>query len=550
MMSGLFGRRLLGPELLVVALVVVVALLVRARRPAWARAGWRWVRRAAARPQAVVVATGVAAFLVSATVGGLRPMVPAVTDEYSQLLAGETFALGRLANPPHPLWRHFEASQVLQQPTYASKYPPGQGLAIAAGLVATGRRDVGVWLGYALAAAALCWMLQGWLPGRWAVIGSALFVLQPELQTQWAQTYWGGSIALLGGALLLGALPRVLAKADPGSAALLATGVLVLANSRPFTGAVLSIPVALAILWRRGRGSSAERARWARRVALPAAAVLVLGGAGMGFYNARVTGSPWKLPYALHQETYAYAPLFLWQGARVPTTRSADMQAIHRSVLAGVERERASPESFARSRGRSLYVIWATLLRVIPSLALLALPQVLRRGSMRFAAGLLALSFAACLSVSWSAARYLAPALPLLWVLVVQGCRYLAVGASRGRLGGLLPALLLAQAGLFVARSAIYVGGAPRAPLRQQIERALAGLPSDDLVLVEYDPDRVSTDLTFNAPDIDASPIVWARSLGPEADAELLRYYPDRRVWDLRLGGGGNRIRERVRSGR
>ncbi|MGH9667323.1 MAG: hypothetical protein ACRD9L_23110, partial [Bryobacteraceae bacterium] len=163
---------------------------------------------------------------------------PAVHDEFSYILAADTFASGRLTNPPHPMWKHFETFQELQHPTYASKYPPGQGLILAAGKVLFGDPLFGVWLSAGFMCGAICWMLQAWLPARWVLVGVLLAVAQYAIGSYWMEGYWGGALTATGGALMVGAIPRLLREGRGRVAAglMLGFGVSILAMTRPYEG--------------------------------------------------------------------------------------------------------------------------------------------------------------------------------------------------------------------------------------------------------------------------------------------------------------------------
>jgi hypothetical protein len=136
--------------------------------------------RLACRKRLSVVLVGASVLILRLSILPFCPIpLPFVQDDFSFLLAANTFALGRLTNPTPAMWLHFESIQITMQPTYMSMYFPAQGLILAAGKVLFGHPWFGLLIVNALLCAALCWMLQAWLPPTWALLGGLIAVLSP-----------------------------------------------------------------------------------------------------------------------------------------------------------------------------------------------------------------------------------------------------------------------------------------------------------------------------------------------------------------------------------
>src|SRR5712691_7981585 len=328
--------------------------------------------------------------------------VPGIHDEFSYLLMGDTFAHGRLTNPTHPMWMSFESFHINWFPTYSSKYPPGQGAVLALGQL-LGHPWIGVLLSDAAMCAALLWMLQAWMPARWALLGAGLCALKFGVASYWMNSYWGGALAAAGGALVLGALPRIVRTGRARDALLLGLGVAVLANTRPYEGVLFCIPAAGWFLWWLA-GKTRSRAKAGNRVVrvlLPLAGVLAVTAVFIGFYNWRLTGNALLFPHVLNSRTYRTTGLFLWNHPKDPLEYHNQQ---FEDFYNGWEREdfkntwpnvrKVTAEKL--DRVGSTYFWWGTLL-LLPGL-----PFALFDRKMRLPLLIFLLGTAALLALIWS----------------------------------------------------------------------------------------------------------------------------------------------------
>lgn len=472
--------------------------------------------------------------------------VPAGSDDFGYILLGDTLAHFRLANPPHPLSQFFESIFILQQPTYSSIYPLGQGIFLALGRLLFGSFWAGVLLSVGLFCASCYWMLrgwvdQGWITPGWAFVGGLLAVMEFGPLSQWTNSYWGGAVSATAGCLVFGALPR-LTHGGMRIAVVLGLGLALQLLTRPFEFLFLLASVLIFLAW------TERRKLISKRFLKPLIAVSGLLFAALlltGAQDKAVTGSWTTLPYMLSRYEYGVPPTFTFQPNAVPHRVLTPAQELDYRAVAAIHGEGTDTvgEFFERLGFRIRY--YRFFLFAPLYIAVLAFVLTARNRIDWWMIATVVLFALGTNFYPYFYPQYVAAESCLFILIALRGLE--RISRWKPQMSRLLVLFCGAQF-IFWYGLHSFTGenlwdafhyepwdfinyGDPEG--RIAVNDKLAGAPGKQLVFVRYWPGHGFHEWVHNAADIDASRVVWALDLGAAENQKLLSYFPKRNAWLL-----------------
>ncbi|MBV9397975.1 MAG: hypothetical protein JO062_08340 [Bryobacterales bacterium] len=480
--------------------------------------------------------------------------VPATADDTSYLLLADTLSHFRLANPPHPFARFFETNFVLQDPTYSSIFPLGQGIALALGKLVFGHPWAGVLLAGGLLCAMCYWMLRAWISPAWALAGGFLAVMQFGPLSYWTNSYWGGAVSGIAGCLVFGALPR-------RNGWLIGLGLGLELLTRPYEFLLLTAAVPLTALPFQNY-SCAPCLPWGRlpnlrrvanppgvalsgmHISLKAAAALVPAIALTLLHNHAVTGSWTTLPYQLSRHQYGTPTTFTFQPNPSPNRNLSQEEQDNYDAQSAVHARESRIDFGKRFLNRlsnlrfffspPLYLALPAFLFTLRDARMLSLlipvaafligtnfyPYVYAHYIAAITCVFLLMTVAGLDRVSRSSK----PAAALIFLLAVAHFAFwygLHAAAGDRTAAAMLP-----------FESSDYLNrGDPEG--RVPVSKRLAESPGKQLVFVRFGPVHPLREWIANEANIDQSRVVWALDLGRSENEKLRQYYSDRTTWLL-----------------
>ncbi len=477
------------------------------------------------------------------------PPVPDLYDEFGHLLVADTLRHFRLANPPHALHQFFETFFVLQQPSYSSIYPIGPGIVLALGAL-LGSPWIGVLAMSGILCALCYWMLRGWTSAGYALLGGVFAILLYGPMNQWTNNYWGGGFAAAAGCLAYGALPRLRNTGFPRYSVLLGLGVAMYLISRPYESIflILSIAAYFAPLLNRARAQALSPARL--RLAAVALAVASTGLLVTAAQNKSVTHRVLELPYTLSQYQYGVpAALTIFPQPEPHNPLTPQQEADYRMQRGFRPTGGETLETyFGRLIYRTRYYRFYFYPPLYIALAayLISLAGKRRRFRDFWAPGTCLLFALGINFFPQFQFHYMAACVPLFLLISVEGLRRIARLDGGPLAARALIFLCLAQ---FFFWYGLHLGETPAlaelrsydtwnsinnpdTQIRRDIAAKVAKLPGNVLIFVRYWPQHMfRKEWVYNAADIDASRVVWARDLGDAEDRKLLTYYTGRAAY-------------------
>jgi len=233
-----------------------------------------------------------------------------------------------------------------------------------------------------------------------------------RILSYWMNSYWGGAVAACGGMLILGAL-RECCEPVPLAGLLDGIGIAILANTRPYEGAVLAVLVMLLLCWRNWKERPSrccgrrQSWRWSRLAA-------------WRLYFQRTTGNPLRMPYVVYREAARLRRILLFQSPRPDPAWNHDV--LREFYISELHDYTVAREHPFRLRAEAAVVV-AILHRLHPDAAADRF-SVSGRSPGRGRDGLLSLSFWAVAIVPqvWFSPHYAAPATGLVIIAVTAVC--------------------------------------------------------------------------------------------------------------------------------
>jgi hypothetical protein len=279
--------------------------------------------------------------------------------------------------------------------------------------------------------------------------------------------------------------------------------------------------------------------------------VLSLAAAAMLYYNWRVAGGPFLLPYAANRAKYAVANVFVWQTANpIPKYHHRVMRDFYLGWELNTFNLSRGWKGFEAGVYEKIFKTWMFFVGPVFIIALTPFWRVVTDRRIRLLVIIAGVS-AVILSVSvYFNPHYVAAETALIYAVMLQGLRHVRAWRIRRKpigvaLSRALPVICLVIVGFRAAAGPLKLPLILSVPTwcsqftpdnhREDLITRLKSMGGRHLVIVRYAPvhQHWYEDWVYNDADIDSSPIVWAREMDAPRNAELIRYFHNRHIWLL-----------------